>query len=150
VEETPPSKHSKLLGTVDQDCMLMSRPSRQLGARGAPRIGAIARDPHDDDRLVEPASQLFQERGLAAALGADDGNASAEIVHALHEAAPLQGRAPEGETLDAMAGEGVVGGSAGKPAFLTTSLLRPAIFRNLRRFLASGCSTYCQLRLRAL
>jgi hypothetical protein len=36
----------------------------------------------------------------------------------------------------------------GKPTYLTTSLLRPAIWRNLRRFLPSGCSTHCRVRLR--
>ena len=42
-------------------------------------------------------------------------------------------------------------GTAGRPepAFLTSFLLRPAMHRTQRSFLASGCSTYCQVRLRA-
>ena len=36
-----------------------------------------------------------------------------------------------------------------KPALLTSFLLRPAMHRTQRCFLASGCSTYCQVRLRA-
>ena len=35
-------------------------------------------------------------------------------------------------------------------AYLTGFLLRPAMNRTQRCFLASGCSTYCQERLRAL
>jgi hypothetical protein len=36
-----------------------------------------------------------------------------------------------------------------EPAFLTGFLLRPAMHRTQRSFLASRCSTYCQVRLRA-
>ena len=35
-----------------------------------------------------------------------------------------------------------------EPAYLTSFLLRPAMHRTQRSFLASGCSTYCQVRLR--
>ena len=36
-----------------------------------------------------------------------------------------------------------------QPAFLTSFLLQPAMHRTQRGFLASGCSTYCEVRLHA-
>ncbi len=44
--------------------------------------------------------------------------------------------------------EGIRRGAGCQPAYLTTSLLRPAIWRDLRRLLPSCCSTYCRVRLR--
>jgi len=111
VEEAPPPDRSKLLGAVDQDCVPMGHRSRQLGAYGAPRSWAAPGDQHDN-WLLEPAGQLLEERGFAAALGADHGSAPAEVVQVLREVVPLQPGSTEAECLDSMAGEGVFSGSA--------------------------------------
>jgi len=37
-----------------------------------------------------------------------------------------------------------------EPAYLISFLLRPAMYCTQRGFLSSVCSTYCQVRLRAL
>ena len=109
VEETPPSDRSKLLGSIDQDCMPRRHWSRQLGVHDAPWAGTAPGDPNHGARWTEVAGDLLEECGLAAALGADDCDPSSELLEPLPEI--LQGCAVMSidKTLDAVAGKRIVG-----------------------------------------
>ena len=111
VEETPPSDRSELFGSVDQDCMPRGHRSRQLGAHCAPGAGTASGDPCPDRLSGKGGGKLFQQGGLAAALGADDCDPSSESFEPLPEILQRCAILSVDKTLDAVAGKRIVGRS---------------------------------------
>ncbi len=86
---------------------------------------------------------------LAEHLGRQEYQTAARVSRQLHDrVSSLHRLLQDAGLLPSLPGESR-DAEPGATRYLTNFLLRPAMYRTQRCFLTSGCSTYCQVRLRA-
>jgi len=142
-QKVAPTQGAELSGAVDQDRVKRGHrvgqlpDSRPIGPRIAPL------DSHQDSGPLQSVRELFQKRRLAAALGADDCDLSAERVDPPLELPARQRPSPVGEVLDPVSGKRVVGWTAGGGGAHEMSISTGCgpIFRSSRSVAPFGCTT---------